>query len=90
MHIPDALKSEFHSQLDTASAVIHRHQQPNLKNELVQLSEYAQESDIRDSYGQGGIVSEFEKQICELFDKPSALFLPTGTLAQCVAIKCYS
>lgn len=90
MHIPDALKSEFHSQLNTASAVIHRHPQPTLKNELVQLSEYAQERDSRDSYGRGGIVSEFEEQICELFDKPSALFLPTGTLAQCVAMKCYS
>ncbi len=90
MQISDALKSEFTKLQMTASSVIHRHQQPSLGEELEQLSQCADEADTRDSYGRGGIIREFEQQICELFDKSAALFLPTGTLAQCVAMKCYS
>jgi threonine aldolase len=37
---------------------------------------------VMDYYGAGGVVSELEAEVASLLGKPSALFLPTGTMAQ--------
>ena len=86
--LSDALKARF-AALDVHTA-IHRHKQLSTTDELEQLSRSIRQADGRDTYGKGGAISEFEQQLCELFGKPDGLFLPTGTLAQCAAVKCYS
>lgn len=73
-----------------AKALIHRHRQPSMADELKQLSQSVTNNDSRDSYGKGGTISDFEQQLRQLFSCPDCLFLPTGTLAQCVALKCHS
>ena len=83
-------KQRYAQLLSQSKAIIHRSAQPTIKDELLLLSQYAQADDIRDSYGQGGSVHAFEQELAWLFDKPAALFLPTGTLAQNAALKCYS
>lgn len=88
--ISPALHKQYTQLVDTADAVIHRHAQPTMSDELAQLSKSVSVSEKRDSYGQGGVVSAFEQELCTLFDKPGCLFLPTGTLAQCAALKCYA
>jgi threonine aldolase len=37
---------------------------------------------IPDRYGDGGVVAELEAEIAGLLDKPAAVFLPSGTMAQ--------
>jgi threonine aldolase len=53
--------------------------------ELVQLSEGGQ---IRpDYYSVGGTITEMEQQFAKLLGKESAIFLPTGTLANHLAVR---
>jgi threonine aldolase len=40
-----------------------------------------------DRYGRGGPGAELEAQIAELLGKPAAVFLPTGTMAQQIALR---
>jgi len=88
--ISESLKKRFAELNVQAEAAIHRHPQLGMAEELQQLSHSVTHADSRDSYGQGGSIKAFEQQLSELFAYPSCLFLPTGTLAQCAAMKCYS
>lgn len=83
-------KKRYSQLLQKCDAVIHRSHQASIKEELQRLSDYVHPDDARDSYGYGGVVHQFEVQLADFFSKPAALFLPTGTLAQNVAMKCYS
>ncbi|MDH6116774.1 threonine aldolase [Kitasatospora sp. GAS204A] len=42
-----------------------------------------------DFYGDG-VVAELEERVAELLGKPAALFFPTGTMAQQVALRCWA
>lgn len=42
-----------------------------------------------DVYG-GGVVAELERRVAELLGTPDALFFPTGTMAQQVALRCWA
>ncbi len=43
-----------------------------------------------DTYGEGGPVETLEHRVAELFGAEQALFFPTGTMAQQVALRCWS
>jgi threonine aldolase len=43
-----------------------------------------------DYYGAGGVVTELEAEVASLLDKPSALFLPTGTMAQHATLRVHA
>jgi threonine aldolase len=43
-----------------------------------------------DRYGDGGAVAALERQIAELLGKPSAVFLPSGTMAQQAALRVHA
>jgi threonine aldolase len=43
-----------------------------------------------DIYGQGGIVADLEAEICRLLDKPAAVFLPSGTMAQQAVLRVHA
>ena len=40
-----------------------------------------------DRYGTGEYLSAFEKEVAEMFGKPAAVFLPSGTMAQQIALR---
>jgi threonine aldolase len=40
-----------------------------------------------DRYGEGGIVTSLERHVAELVGKPSAVFLPSGTMAQQIVLR---
>jgi threonine aldolase len=42
-----------------------------------------------DFYGDG-VVAELERRVAELLGKPAAVFFPTGTMAQQVALRCWA
>lgn len=88
--ISESLQARYAEVSKSAVASINRHPQPAISEELQMLVSIVSESDERDSYGVGGLVQQFEQQLCGLFNKLSCVFLPTGTLAQCVAMKCHS
>jgi threonine aldolase len=43
-----------------------------------------------DSYGQGGVVADLEAEICRLLDKPAAVFLPSGIMAQQAVLRVHA
>lgn len=88
--ISQSLQRKFAQVLERAVAVINRHPQADMATELRLLSQCVSVDDQRDSYGKGGTITQFEQQLTELFEKQGCVFLPTGTLAQLAAMKCYS
>jgi threonine aldolase len=43
-----------------------------------------------DRYGDGGVVAELEHEVASLLGKPAAVFLPTGTMAQQLAMRLHA
>lgn len=43
-----------------------------------------------DQYGEGGVVEELETTVAELLGTPAAVFLPSGTMAQQIALRIHS
>lgn len=57
------------------------------------LSELAAETDPElqaDRYGQGKLISDFEKDIAELLGKEAAVFMPSGTMCQQIALRIWA
>jgi threonine aldolase len=43
-----------------------------------------------DTYGEGRLIEEFEREVGELLGKPEAVFMPSGTMAQQIALRIWS
>ncbi|MGY1610249.1 MULTISPECIES: threonine aldolase family protein [unclassified Geodermatophilus] len=43
-----------------------------------------------DRYGSGGVVAELEDEVAALLDKPAAVYLPSGTMAQQAALRVHA
>jgi threonine aldolase len=43
-----------------------------------------------DVYGEGGLLAEFEQQLARLLGKPSAVFMPSGVMAQLIAVRMHT
>ncbi len=67
-----------------------RNKKISIKQTLQQLIDAVRDDDTSDVYGTGDIIEQFEQQIAELFGKEAALFLPSGTMAQPIALKIWS
>ncbi len=57
---------------------------------LLELAELADPDMAPDRYGKGELINGFEVQIAELLGKEAAVFLPSGTLAQQIALRIWS
>lgn len=85
-----SVKSRYTAVANRVKNNIHRHAPLSVSDELTLMANIASGSGGRDSYGVGGALQEFEEALCTLFEKPAGVFLPTGTLAQCAAMKVYA
>ena len=45
---------------------------------------------LADTYGQGELIAGFEKQVAALLGKESAVFMPSGTMAQPIALRIWA
>ncbi len=43
-----------------------------------------------DVYGEGGLIAAFEQQVAELLGKPAAVFVPSGVMAQLIAMRLHA
>ena len=57
---------------------------------LADLAEEAGADEEPDRYGQGSLISDFERDIAVLLGKEAAVFLPSGTMAQQIALRIWS
>jgi threonine aldolase len=58
-----------------------------MKALLLDLAESLGESEYLDVYGTGSDLANFESEVACLFGKEAAVFLPTGTMAQQIALR---
>ncbi len=64
------------------------HRRPTSAAAVLQTAAAALPPDARpDRYGEGGFVETFERRMAELFAKPAAALLPSGTMAQQIALR---
>ncbi len=57
---------------------------------LLDLAAFAPPEATPDRYGQGELIASFEQQIAELLGKPAAVFMPSGTLCQQIALRIWA
>jgi threonine aldolase len=45
---------------------------------------------VEDRYGEGGVVADLEHEVAELLGKPAAVFMPSGTMTQQIALRVHA
>ena len=63
------------------------HPGKSVKEKLQEMIDYIDETVTEDDYGDGKYIQNFEKEIAELFGKESGVFMPSGTMAQQIALR---
>jgi threonine aldolase len=58
-----------------------------MKDVFQELADGLDGTEILDRYGSGDYLSAFEAEVAEMFGKPAAVFLPSGTMAQQIALR---
>jgi threonine aldolase len=58
-----------------------------MKEVFQELANGLDGTETLDRYGAGEYLSAFEKEVAEMFGKPAAVFLPSGTMAQQIALR---
>ncbi|HEY7019620.1 MAG TPA: beta-eliminating lyase-related protein [Ktedonobacterales bacterium] len=57
---------------------------------LVALAREAADTPEPDHYGEGAVIEDFEREIATLLGKEAAVFMPSGTMAQQIALRIWS
>jgi threonine aldolase len=45
---------------------------------------------VADSYGDGGVVAELEAEVASILGKPAAIYMPSGTMSQQIALRIHA
>jgi threonine aldolase len=61
-----------------------------MADQLAAIAEQAKQFDSPDVYGTGELIESFEVEIAEMLGKETAVFLPSGTMAQCIALRIWA
>lgn len=83
-------KQVYQHAVEQASVSLLRQPQLSMADELKLLAGQLQQHEERDVYGSGALINDFENEVAQLLGKPAALFLPTGTLAQPLALRIHA
>jgi threonine aldolase len=63
------------------------HGQPQMRDRLAELAEATAAAERPDSYGEGERIERLEGRIAAILGKPAAVFMPSGTMAQQIALR---
>lgn len=84
------IKLRYQRACELAGPSILRHPQLTMAEQLRQLADSIEPQEQRDVYGKGSLIEQFEQEVARRLGKEAAIFLPTGTLAQPLALKLHS
>ena len=84
------IKLRYQRACEQAGPSILRHPQLTMAEQLRQLADSIEPQEQRDVYGKGSLIEQFEQEVARRLGKEAAIFLPTGTLAQPLALKLHS
>ncbi|WP_339074682.1 threonine aldolase family protein [Teredinibacter turnerae] len=88
--LSEQFKREFQDQSRQCRYRLNRHLPRSMAQRLQELIPLASKFDQPDVYGKGAIINEFETQVAEIVGQPAALFLPSGTMAQPMALRIWA
>ena len=88
--ITEKTKHAYSRVAEQASSSLLRQPQRSMADELHLLAYEVEQNEKRDVYGSGALINDFEGEVAKLLGKPAALFLPTGTLAQPLALRIHA
>lgn len=66
------------------------HAPQTIRETLAELAAYTPADAVPDVYGAGEVIEDFEAHIAELLGKPAAVFMPSGTMAQQIALRIWA
>lgn len=69
---------------------VFRHSPQTLRAELLALAESVGADEQPDVYGEGALIEDFEREVAALLGKEAAVFMPSGTMAQQIALRIWS
>jgi len=89
--MPSSYSAERRQELwNRCERFLNGHGPRRIASELAALARAAPEDQFADRYGSGGVLEQLEQELCALFDKPAAVFLPSGTMAQQIALRIHA
>jgi len=88
--IPPELSSRYQSVRNRCRYRLTGHPPLDMAAQLAAIGEEATAYDQQDVYGTGLLIESFESEIATLLEKEAALFLPSGTMAQAIALRIWS
>lgn len=65
----------------------NHHTPVKLKDKLKQLTEDVSLDEYSDAYGNGKLIEDFEAEVAKVLNKPKSVFMPSGTMAQVIALR---
>ena len=68
----------------------NNHYPVNMGDQLIALANIVSVDEKKDFYGTGKIIEDFEQEVALILGKPKALFMPSGTMAQVIALRIWS
>jgi threonine aldolase len=68
---------------------LSRQKPPSPKQMLQALADHCGAEEQPDLYGKGPLIEGFEREVADLLGKPAAVFMPSGTLAQVIALRAW-
>jgi len=88
--LTEQFKNNYQEILKACDKTLFRHPQRNIAARLQALLPLANQYPEADVYGQGGLVSEFESEVAARLGQQEAIFLPSGTMAQVMALRIWA
>jgi threonine aldolase len=88
---PDSLSDEERARLrNGCERALRDHGLRGPAQALAELGTLSIEELTADEYGTGGVVTALETEVRELLGKPAAVFMPSGTMAQQIALRIHA
>ena len=66
------------------------HSRQTMGEQLAEAARWAERYAVQDVYGRGELIESFEADIATMLDKPAAVFVVSGTKAQCIALRIWA
>ncbi|MFQ6372854.1 threonine aldolase family protein [Shewanella sp. YIC-542] len=88
--LSDAVKTRYQQTLAQCEYTLARHPAQTMAQKLQAIMPLAEQYAAQDVYGQGKLINEFEQDVARLLGQEAAIFMPSGTMAQAMALRIWA
>lgn len=88
--LTDNFKDDYQKIISACDNNLLRHPPHSTAERLQALIPLAEQHPTPEIYGQGALVNDFEQEVAQLLGHECALFLPSGTMAQVMALRIWA